>query len=1135
MSRQVTLSADVIARQRRAADPHSSVWVSAHAGSGKTHVLTERVLRLLLSGTPPEQILCLTYTKAAAAEMRKRVSARLGAWALMADADLAAAVATTDGAAPDADRLRRARTLFAHALETPGGLKIMTIHAFCESVLHRFPREAGVPFDFSVLDDNERARIVLGAREAVLAGGLRGDGAAEAVATLFGLLSDSQIADAIDAALGAQPLLRQVLARQAAAKQALRQLHGFGGGALREGVRAEMAAGYPLSAADHAALGARLPPGHRLVEALRVLDPARPDPALLCDAFLTREGKARAKLLARADADALPDLAARLAEEAARLEGLAQRLVAAELIERSEALLDVLAAITHSYEAEKRSRSLVDFDDLIEALRRLLAAPGSGPWVRYKLDSGITHVLVDESQDTNFQQWQVVRALTDDFFDGATAAGRRRTIFAVGDKKQSIYSFQGADPTLFVDQGAEYGMLVQTARLTFDSVPLKTSFRTLPRILEAVDLTFARADLRRGILSEDGYEPHDSARLHQGGLVTLWPPIAEAGEATDPDAWPTAVPPPAPSAARQVAERIAGEIRHWIDSGRPLAARGRAIVPGDVLVLVQTRGALFHEVIRALLRAGLPTPGADRLAVTSHIAVRDLMALGDVLLTPADDLQLATLLRSPLFDVSEDELFAIAQPRAAGETLWAALAASPLASARAAYDRLKGWRDRADFERPFEFFAGVLYAAGGLRRFHARLGAEVDDVLAAFLDLALDSERGPQPSLLGFLVGLRDSAISIKRELAEAGEGVRVMTVHGAKGLEAPIVILADAASTSAGKTGKPVHMRGGPTPLFIHAGARQAHTPASLALSDDDAANLADEYWRKLYVAMTRAEDELYVTGALTRTGTLEGSWYEAVAQALEAEAEARADGTLVYPRERTAAVAMAAPEARPAAARTAPELPELPAHRLRRIIRPSRLDERVSAAQALETDAEALAGRRDPAAARAEGIALHALLHHLARLDPALWSSVSDRALAVLLPEAPETHAALARKARALLTRPELEPLFGPGSRGEVPILAQGTRHGAPITIAGRIDRLVVGPQGVLIVDYKSDAAAPATADGVPAAYLTQLGLYALCATQLFPGRPVRAAILWTGLESLMNLEPERLAEKVAGFTIG
>ncbi len=1135
MSRQVTLSADVIARQRRAADPQSSVWVSAHAGSGKTHVLTERVLRLLLSGTPPEQILCLTYTKAAAAEMRKRVSARLGAWALLDDAALDAAVAETDGARPDAARRNRARTLFAHALETPGGLKIMTIHAFCESVLHRFPREAQVPFDFSVLDDGERARIVLGAREAVLAEGLGGGGAAAAVATLFGLMSDSQIGEAIDTALGEQPLLRQVLARRDVAKHALRQLHGFGAGAPREGVLTEMAAGYTLSAGDHAALSARLPAGHRLAEKLGAIDPARPDPALLRDAFLTKEGAARARLLARADADALPDLAARLAAEATRLERLAQQLVAAELIERSEALLDVLAAITDAYEAEKRSRSLVDFDDLIAALQRLLAAPGSGPWVRYKLDSGITHVLVDESQDTNLQQWQVVQALTDDFFDGDAAAARRRTIFAVGDKKQSIYSFQGADPTLFVDQGAEYALLVRTARLTFDAVPLKTSFRTLPRILEAVDLTFARPDLRRGILSEEGYEPHDSARRDTGGLVTLWPPIAEAGEATDPSAWPTAVPPPTPSAARQVAERIAGEIRRWVDAGRPLAARGRAITPGDVLVLVQTRGALFHEVIRALLRAGLPTPGADRLAVTSHIAVRDLMALGDVLLTPADDLQLAALLRSPLFDVSEDELFAIAQPRAPGETLWAALGASPLASARAAHGQLEAWRAEADFARPFEFFAQVLYAEGGLRRLHARLGAEVDDVVAAFLELALDSERGPQPSLLGFLVSLRESAVSIKRELAESGEGVRVMTVHGAKGLEAPIVILADAASTSAGKTGKPVHMRGGRTPLFIHAGGSKAHTPATLSIRDGDEENLQDEYWRKLYVAMTRAEDELYVTGALSKTGTLAGSWYEAIAEALAAEAEALADGTLIYPRARTAPAAAAATAARPGAAAPAAALPALPAYQLRRIIRPSRLDAEVSPAQALETDAEALAERRDPEAARAAGLALHALLHHLARLDPALWDAVSRKALAALLPAAPEQHEALAQKARALLTRPELAPLFGPDSRGEVPILARATRHGAPVTIAGRIDRLVVTPAAVLVVDYKSDAAAPATAAGVPAAYLTQLGLYALVATQLFPGRPVRAAILWTGLESLMNLPADRLAEKVAGFTIG
>jgi ATP-dependent helicase/nuclease subunit A len=1139
MNRPVTITADIEARQRRAADPESSVWVSANAGSGKTYVLTERVLRLLLTGVAPDQILCLTYTKAAAAEMRKRVSARLAEWALLPDVELAQTLEKLEGRVPDAGHLQRARTLFAYALETPGGLKILTIHAFCESVLHRFPREAGIPFDFSVVEDNERDRMVQTSREAVIAEGLRGEGAAEAVATLFGLMSDFQIAEAIDSALADQRALRQVLADLPRARRNLRRHASPGRIPRREDVLRAMAEGYSLSEDEHAAIFAVAPPrpgSDGFVERLAAIDPDHPDIEALRRAFLTDKGVARKRLLLKDAATALPDIAEAVIEEAARLEQLSSDLVAADLVERSEALLDVLAAISGRYEAKKRARSLLDFDDLIEALRRLLANDEVGPWVRYKLDSGVTHILVDESQDTNTEQWQVIRLLADDFFDGEAAARRDRTLFAVGDKKQSIYSFQGADPEVFVDVGREYALQIRTAKLAFDEVPLKTSFRTLPGILEAVDRTFADAALREGILSVEAYEGHDSARTHGGGTVTLWPPVREEEEESDAENWPVEAPTrPRASAARQVAERIACEIKGWIETSRPLGPRGKAVEANDVLILVQTRGTLFREVIRALVRHRLPTPGADRLPVTSHIAVLDLMALGDVLLNPADDLQLAALLRSPLFDVSEEQLLRLAQPRPKGQILWAALAGATEPELAAAYRQLHGWRGRLEFDRPFEFFAGVLYADGGLRRFHARLGAAVDDVLAEFLDLALTHERSAQPSLQGFLAALRQTDITIKRELAESGGGVRVMTVHGAKGLEAPIVILADAASTEAGRTGKPVYLGGGVAPYLIHAGSRDAHTATTLEIRDEDEANQRREYWRKLYVAMTRAEDELYVTGALTKTGKLEGSWFEAIDRALRPEAESLADASgetaLVFPRQRPAVVPAAPRVPTAPVSVSAATLAPLPAYRLRRIVTPS------SAAPAdpvhvLDSAAERLQSPLDPEAARRRGTALHALLQHLSRLDPLIRPAVARKALLELLPEAPSEHEELAARALAILENPGFAHIFGPDSRAEVPFLMRGLRDGVPVQMPGRIDRLVVEPSRVLVVDFKSDAFVPPNAAEVPPAYLTQLALYAQVAGQLFPDREIVAHILWTSLESLMILP---LLPRVAPITPG
>lgn len=1128
----------IVAAQRDASDPERSVWVTANAGSGKTYVLTARVLRLLLSGAKPEEILCLTYTKAAAAEMRGRVAERLGKWALESEDELIRDLTALSGVPPTPGMRLRARSLFARALEAPGGLRIQTIHAFCESVLHRFPREAGVPFDFSVLEEHERDSMLLEARETVIAAGLRGSGEATAVETLFGLLSDFQIETAILEALNQQRTLRRVLAQPRVAKRELRKLVGDVGPI--DDVKDEISSGYGLSREDHATIFSLVvpdPAGTDFVDRLGQIDPEHPDADDLLDAFLTQTDRtSRKTLLKKATAVLIPEVAARLVAEGQRIEALYQKLVSAELVARSEAMLDVVAAISAHYEKAKRARSLLDFDDLIEKLAALLRDEAQGTWVRYKLDAGLSHILVDEGQDTNPLQWQVVGALIDDFFFGdSAAADRPRTLFAVGDQKQSIFSFQGADPEVFVEAGRQYAFSAKAAHFEITPVPLRYSFRTLPNVLNAVDEVFKRADLRDGALEESGVA-HSTARADTGGMVTLWPPIKDQAEETDPDNWPTE--PPliqTQSAQRKVAERIAREIKGWVDSKRPLGPRGRAVSPDDVLILVQVRSVLFHEIIRALIRAGVPTPGADRLAVTTHIGVLDMMALGDVLSNPADDLQLAALLRSPLFDVSDEELLAVAQPRGEKVRLWRAIEGSDIPSVKAAYEQLRAWRNRLDFDRPFNFYADVLYAGGGLRQMRGRFGSEIDDVMAEFLDLALLHERSSQPSLLGFLAELRSREVTIKRELGDAGAGVRVMTVHGAKGLEAPIVILADAAITERGRDRRSVYLRAVP-PLFVHASSAATHAAQTTEFKDDADSDQLKEYWRKLYVAMTRAEDELYVTGYLTKQGKPDGSWYEAIEQGLAplSESVVDADGNtsaLVYPRERPAPAKLKAGEGLVSAVAGGLDLPPLPPHSARKVLRPSSLEGPADPGRSLATRLEQ---GLDPETARLAGTALHALLQHLAKVAPADRPAVAARALPLLLPEAPDQHRGLAGQAISILSRPELAYLFAEGSRAEVPFLATAERNGETVTIAGRIDRIVTTPGCVLLVDFKSDADPVMEPDEVKPGYRTQLGLYALVAKQLFPGQRIEAGILWTGLESLLKLPDAALAEAARGFTI-
>lgn len=1130
---------DTKRKQARVAEPRANAWVSANAGSGKTYVLSRRVLRLLLDGAQPEAILCLTYTKAAAAEMRHRVTGILAGWARADDEKLETDLAELLGRRPTAAERLRARSLFAHALDTPGGLKINTIHAFCEAVLQRFPREAGVPVNFTVIEEEAAARLLRDARETVLAEGLTAPGStADAVRALFAELSDFQIETAIAQCLANARKLGPILADPERAIAAMRASLGLRADETSTQFARDLIAGMLVSTAEFADIFALTPPGRAkraaFEDRLAEVDRAAPTPGQLFAAYLTGEGTARRQGFPNKKiVKARPDLADRIAAEAARLEGLLDRSKAIAIAENSAALTHVLAAIIARYEAQKRARSLMDFDDLVARTARLLGDRGLGAWVRYKLDAGIDHILVDESQDTNPEQWAVIDALIEDYFAGEGAAVRPKTIFAVGDPKQSIYSFQGAEPKLFLDKGRELDRRAGAAGSDWYSETLPTSFRTLGEILAGVDQVFKRPDIAAALLADPDDIFHEPARTRTGGKIEIWPVIESPETPAVGEAWPIAPVESLAAAPRQLANRIADTIAGWIETRMPVGPARRPIRPEDILILVQKRNGVFPEIVRALKQRNIASPGADRLPVSAHIAVDDLLGLADALLTPGDDLTLAAVLRSPLFSVTEEELFTLAAGRAKGETLFERLAASPLPVARAAHQRLAGLRQRLDFDRPYEFFAHVLYAQGGLKQFHARLGEEVDEVIAEFLDLALEHEASDQPSLTGFVASMRASDIVIKRDLVAKAAGVRVMTVHGAKGLEAPVVILADAAAKPRPVSDCVYFGAHQGTQFLLYCANKDNHCERSKPLRADLEARGRAEYWRNLYVAMTRAEEALHVAGTLPGNTKIEETWHGAISGALAGASDTITDhrgDVLRFPATvaELPAVTGDAPEERTssrslalAPPRRQPIIP---------VITPSRY-EGEWVREGLESSAETLLDARG---ARQRGIALHALLQHLSDVPPNRQATVAAHAAKTLLPDNPDLVVPVAEQALSILSNPALAPIFGAESRAEVPFSLSVLHKGAPARLEGRIDRLVVNLAGVLVVDYKSDAGVPAEPDAVPAPYLRQLGLYRLAAQRLFPGLPVEAGILWTQTSKMMAVPPEMLDVAAADVTV-
>ncbi|TGN43862.1 double-strand break repair helicase AddA, partial [Paracoccus liaowanqingii] len=856
--------------QIAAADPLRSTWLTANAGSGKTRVLTDRVARLLLAGTPPERILCLTYTKAAATEMQNRLLARLGRWAMLPEPDLRAELAQLGEGQDAAPDLPAARRLFARAIETPGGLKVQTIHSFCAALLRRFPLEAGVPMGFAELDDRS-ARALRGEIIEEMA-----EGDDPAIADLTRLHSG----DDLDRFLASLSLADYEAAPDPDALWAALDVPP---GLTADSLLAQVFLGAEGDLAD--ALIPALRTGKvtdvKLAEALaqvRWRDPGMADLAHLFGCLLfggsakvpfgAKTGKIPTKDLATgACAPFMDDLNGLMERvELARPQALA--LTAAE---KSLALHRFGHAFATRMNAAKAAHGWLDFDDLIRRTAQLLEESSMAQWVLWRLDGGIDHILVDEAQDTSPEQWRVIRRLTDEFTSGAGTHDRPRTLFVVGDPKQSIYSFQGADIAVFEAMRDLFDRDFQAVQQPMQRRGLAHSFRSSPAILRLVDAVF-QGEAAAGL----GDPPrHLAFRDALPGRVDLWPALPKPDK-TDPEDWTRPVDAPSENDAEtQLARHIAAQIGAMI--GTPIldakTGAARPIGAGDIQILVQRRADLFAALIAELKSAGLPVAGADRLRLAGELAVRDITATLSVLATPEDDLALAASLRSPLFGLSEDDLYRLAQGRHRGEYLWMRLRES---HHRHAHDVLNDLADHADYLRPHDLIARLLTRHGGRAALLARLGPEAVDGIDELMSQALAYEQVETPSLTGFLVWLASDEVEVKRQLpGGAGGLIRVMTVHGSKGLESPIVILPETQTRRAASRQPLVRLDR--LPVWRGAAADRCDSVA-LAVADWDRRQ-DEERRRLLYVAMTRAESWLIVAAA-GETGEGLDSWHAMVAE---------------------------------------------------------------------------------------------------------------------------------------------------------------------------------------------------------------------------------------------------------------
>ena len=1101
---------------------NNSVWITANAGSGKTTFLTRRVVALLLQRVVPERVCCITYTKAAASEMQARVLELLRELLLASDEICHQKVSELLGRAATEADIAHARGLFGTVLDSAsGGLQLTTIHGFCQSILRRFPLEAGIAPHFAVLDDAAADKLLGVCKNRLLKHYNSVDPALNAALELLGSRgSESRFDDYLSAIVTKRGQWETIWRNQTRdlLRDRLFAAHGLDADANKAQLtldfigcigdtEAEIIRAHLVLLQNHTNATEKKV-GRVLADWLASDAAARP--AILEDFLrlflLSDKSGLQKNFISRKHFPDDSPLQQVMQTLGARVLRYQQQMAALVCAQETYAVALMAEAMLRLYEQAKAEQYALDYDDLIGKTRQLFVTHLA--WVMTKLDHRIDHLLIDEAQDTSGEQWDLAHALVEELIaanEGVGSGTVPRSLLVVGDEKQSIYSFQGAAPELFAAKKTEFAALLEHSYAPLRYESLSNSYRSAEVILTLVDHVTSQPVVSAALSSDGEQTPHLLKRTHAAGLVALYPPlIAPENEA------PPALTLPLDyternTAAQLLADSIADTVQQWLANGRLLESEGRPLAPGDVLVLVHRRKPIVLPLIRALQLRGVPVEGIDRLTLSEHLAVRDLLALMRWVLNPADDLSLAHVLRSPIIGMSDEALRALCVGRVGA--LWARINGDM----REMLERHVENRDAL----PYDFLTDVLEVGGARRRFAERFGEEVHEVLDELKAQAAAMPRDMPPTLGYFYEWLAGSRRDIKREVETGKAGrVRIMTVHGAKGLEAPVVILADTVNLPTTQ-----HER-----MYFTRDAQGQQLPV-LAISDEakdapllahakktKAAALVAEYYRLLYVALTRARDELHIWGTASKIGTVKaGSWYEVVQTSMQAMGAVDNGQAWV---KRDVRPAVAAPEKNAAVLPDERRGDPLPPWANSPAPAYTNTADSVSPSHLVAETIASPYAQGGGAALRARGVRIHRMLE---LLGPESDAETLHRLAVRLAPEWTEKEQQMAIDEIAALYAQEPWIWQSP-SHAEVNIAGTITMHRVEVGVNGQIDRLIETADAIVILDYKTGRHVPSDAYGISELYRVQLKTYHALVTQLYPAKPVRTAILWTAIPKIM-----------------
>lgn len=1062
----MNIDESIIKAKHEAIKSHYSVWVAASAGSGKTTVLTHRVLNLLLSKTQPSKILCLTFTKAAAAEMSNRITNELKIWTAASTEELRKRIQALRGFMPDEATLLKARQLFTNVLEAPSGMKIMTIHAFCQSVLKRFPIEAGISPQFEIIDDTAAGMLIKKAFDSIVSN--------ESFASSLSYMSDYFQTTRSNNVFS---LIRENMA------------------ALRAFLKK-----YPDISKVEEALRKKFNLSEYLDENAVVSEffkndfvpAANPFPQNFLDIVDSYK-----KLRSTKKSDPL-----KLEEKAICLKAY-QNYTTIRLIRLTICFLNIVRQFLETYQNFKKKENILDYDDLIDITIQLLSEHAQRQWVMYKLDGGIDHILVDEAQDTNAEQWEIIKLISEEFFSGyGQQTGIEHTLFVVGDKKQSIFSFQGADPLKFDEMKTYFQDKIINSRHEFKVIPLNASFRSTEAVLNLVNNLLKHPVAKSGVTEEDA--THNLTRVGEPGLIEIHQPVTPHSDSSS-IIWPIAQKNQTISSITKVSEEVADKIKSFFDNHEILESTNLPIEPKDITILVRKRSSIVSELVRVLKSRGIPVAGIDRLTLSDHIAVKDLMALAKFALLPEDDLNLAVLLKSPVIGLSEEEMSGLCMNRE-NQTLWEKI----IQQNNALTDRLMNILDLADKMPVYEFFSSVLNVYGARRKFWARLGFEAMEAIDEFLNLTLEFEQTNFSSLQNFVFWFDSRESVIKRDMEQSEQNtVKIMTVHASKGLQNNIIFIVDNQNTRA------------PTLRLLWDDELPLWVPLKGLLEKSETAAIYDKALKKqeeeehrlLYVALTRAKDRIYIYGwgkkpskaAPDKEKKPEKTWYQLVCATLEDNIPDK-NGTIQIYCPPAYRPRFSMDNASPGKAQNS--LPDWVSNKapeetpLSKPLMPSRLIENEPLNESIVAAGQEKALKR--------GTFLHRLLQYL----PMVPYEKREEIALKLKPEDIE----LPERFFDIFNN-EFRSLFDSNSMAEVPIAGiVGDK-----VFSGQIDRLVIWDHEVWIVDYKTNRHVPSDPKNVHRIYKMQLAAYKSLIKKIFADKIIKTFLLWTENMSLMEMTSE------------